>query len=132
MVYDRGMKLTRLPLAMLALALVSLAGCGSDAPNIGSACSGFQCDEGLTCNLNVSGGYCTKTCVTAGSTSECPEGSVCDDSTGLQGIYCLKICQTGTDCDPTQDCNGIAGSNIKACHPKDEPAPDAGMPDAAP
>ena len=51
-------------LGLLAAAVLT---CGSDPPNVGSQCTGTQCDEGLTCNLNVPGGYCTAACNTRGA-----------------------------------------------------------------
>lgn len=40
--------------------------------------------------------YCTKSCATKGSTSECPEESVCDTVAGTAvNVTCVKICKTG-------------------------------------
>lgn len=60
------------------LVLFLLSACGS-APGsgIGATCSVTQKCDGLSCDLSVPGGYCTKFCNTSGSTSECPDGSVC-------------------------------------------------------
>ena len=100
-------------------AVVILASaCGGDPPNVGATCTaGGGCDEGLTCDSSVPGGYCTKACTTSGSTAQCPEESVCDAVAGA-AMNCVKICKTGTDCRPDQDCNGVSGTNIKACKPK--------------
>jgi hypothetical protein len=103
-------------LASICAAAV-LAACG-DPPNVGGTCTASGgCDDGLTCDTAVPGGYCTKACTTPGSTSECPEESVCDAVAGT-AMNCVKICSTKDDCRGDQDCNGIAGSNIKACKPK--------------
>ena len=95
-----------------------IAASGDDPPNVGGTCTAADgCDDGLMCNTTVPGGYCTKSCTTAGSTSECPDDSVCDAITGT-AIACVKICSTKEDCRTDQDCNGITGSNTKACKPK--------------
>ena len=102
----------------LPLLLLFLVACGSDPPNVGGTCTGSGgCDEDLTCDTTVPGGYCTTSCTTSGSTDQCPEASVCDTVAGT-ALTCVKICKTGTDCRPDQDCNGVSSSNIKACKPK--------------
>ncbi|WP_437681518.1 hypothetical protein [Sorangium sp. So ce131] len=57
-------------------------------------------------------------CEEEGADGECEDGAVCgkpDDSAALQ---CLKTCVEQTDCLATEECNGIAGSNLKGCRPK--------------
>lgn len=104
-------------LALLSLVL-ALAGCGDD-PNVAGACTANDgCDDGLTCNTAVAGGYCTTPCTTSGSTDECPDGSVCDTVEGT-ALTCVKVCSTADDCRADLDCNGVSGSNIKACKPKE-------------
>lgn len=102
----------------LVLLLLASASCGGDPPNVGGACAASGgCDEDLQCNTSIPGGYCTTACTTSGSTDECPEESVCDSISGT-GVTCVKICKTSADCRSDQDCNGVSGSNIKACKPK--------------
>jgi hypothetical protein len=102
---------------LLSVAFFALVACGSP-PNTGGACtSADNCDEDLTCDTSVPGGYCTKTCTTSGSTDECPEGSVCDALSGT-AVTCVKICKAAEDCRSDLDCNGVSGSSIKACKPK--------------
>ena len=108
---------TQLRLLACAFAL-ALTACGDDPPNVGGTCTATGgCDEGLQCDTTVPGGYCTKPCTASGSTSECPEESVCDSVAGT-AITCVKICKTADDCRADQDCNGVSGSNLKACKPK--------------
>ena len=104
---------------VLPVVVIFLISCGGDPPpNVGGTCTAAAgCDEGLTCNTTVSGGYCTTSCTTSGSTDQCPDESVCDAISGT-AITCVKICSTKDDCRSDQDCNGISGSNIKACKPK--------------
>lgn len=100
---------------LLSFALLS---CSDPPPNVGGACTASGgCDEGLTCNTTVPGGYCTASCTTSGSTDQCPEESVCDAIAGT-AVTCVKICKTGDDCRADQDCNGVSGTNVKACKPK--------------
>jgi hypothetical protein len=58
-------------------------------------------------------------CDTSGSTEECEEGAVCDTVTD-EDIVCLKQCLEQEDCTDDEECNGVSGTNLKACHPKDE------------
>ena len=102
---------------MLAL-VFSLAACGGDPPNVGGTCTPTSgCDPDLTCNTVVPGGYCTAACSTSGSTDQCPESSICDAVSGT-ALTCVKICKVSTDCRTDLDCNGVSGTNIKACKPK--------------
>lgn len=99
------------------LALLAAAACGGP-PNVAGTCAAnADCDEGLTCDTTVPGGYCTAACTTSGSTDGCPEESICDAISG-SALTCVKICKTADDCRSDLDCNGVSGSNIKACKPK--------------
>ncbi len=105
-------------LALALIVMFAAAACGGDPPNVGGTCTASDgCDEGLTCDTSVPGGYCTTSCATSGSTSECPDESVCDTVAG-PALTCVKICKSSADCRQDQDCNGVSGSNIKACKPK--------------
>jgi hypothetical protein len=98
-------------------ALLLAAGC-SDPPNVGGACTATGgCDEGLTCDVAVPGGYCTAACTTPGVRAECPEGSLCDSVSGT-GMTCTRICTQQTDCRSDLECNGTTGSGAKTCKPK--------------
>lgn len=104
--------------SFLAILVLCASACGSDPPNVGGTCTASGgCDEDLSCDTSVAGGYCTTACTTSGATDQCPEESVCDAVAGT-ALSCVKICTKGTDCRPDQDCNGVSGSNIKACKPK--------------
>jgi hypothetical protein len=105
--------LVLLPTMVLGLGLL-LAGC-SDRPNVGASCTAMEgCDDGLTCELSVAGGYCTRSCTSAGSEDQCPEGSVCDNLSGL-ALTCVRICQLQTDCRPEYECNGTTNASVKVC-----------------
>jgi hypothetical protein len=85
---------------------------------VGASCTPSSgCDDGLTCSTAFMGGYCTRSCPTAGSTNGCPDTSICDDVTGA-GLICLKLCNFENDCRSGTDCNGVTNGNQKACHPK--------------
>lgn len=104
--------------ALSSLFLIAAVACGDDPPNVGAMCtSASGCDAELTCNTTVPGGYCTKACTTSGAKAECPDDSICDSVTG-GGTTCVKTCSSASDCRPDQDCNGVSGSNVKACKPK--------------
>ncbi len=103
---------------ILPLLVILLVSCGGDAPNVGGTCTAMGgCDEDLSCDTSVVGGYCTAACTTSGSTDECPDGSVCDTVSGT-AITCVKICKAAEDCRSDLDCNGVSGTNLKACKPK--------------
>jgi hypothetical protein len=104
-------------LGLMLLLTLFHASC-SDPPNVGSTCTATAgCDQGLTCDIAVPGGYCTKACTTQGSTSECPEGSVCDQFGG-NGLSCARVCGLQSDCRPDMECNGTTGSSVKICKVK--------------
>ncbi len=104
--------------SLLLIVVSAASACGGDPPNVGGTCTASDgCDEGLTCDTTVPGGYCTTPCTTSGSTAQCPEESVCDSVAGA-AVTCVRICKTSEDCRPDQDCNGVSGSNLKACKPK--------------
>jgi hypothetical protein len=57
-------------------------------------------------------------CETPGSEDECVELGVCDRRDDGE-VVCLLRCESQSDCEDDQSCNGVTGaSGIKACHPK--------------
>jgi hypothetical protein len=57
-------------------------------------------------------------CTTSGATDECESGAVCVSNASTTPV-CLKSCTQASECASTEDCNGVSGSNVKACRPKD-------------
>ncbi|MBK9263371.1 MAG: hypothetical protein IPM54_26650 [Polyangiaceae bacterium] len=58
-------------------------------------------------------------CETRGSQDECVDDAICDlKGTDETEPVCLKVCNDASECAATEDCNGVSGSNIKACTPK--------------
>ena len=58
-------------------------------------------------------------CDEPGKTEDvCESGSVCGKQTG-GAVICLKQCADDTGCASTEACNGVEGTNIKACRLKD-------------
>ncbi|MFL5318519.1 MAG: hypothetical protein ACJ790_02610 [Myxococcaceae bacterium] len=91
------------------------AGCGGT--DVGHSCTtNSDCSNGLSCNTNQPGGYCTKGCSVEGSGTECPGGSVCSSQGG--GLLCALVCQGQNDCRAEYECNGVSGSDQKTCRPK--------------
>jgi hypothetical protein len=100
---------------LLPLALLVLAACGGTT--VGRTCTQDKdCDNGQTCYLFVTGGYCSKGCGLEGSTQDCPGGTVCVLASGQ--LYCANTCQSQGDCRAELECNGVTGSAAKACRPK--------------
>lgn len=89
--------MTRLLLAMGVVAFgLGLVGCG------GEAAQGEECgEEGIT-------------------EGECEEGSICGKPDDGEILECLKICDEQADCPSDQECNGVSGSDLKGCRPKDD------------
>jgi len=103
---------------ILILASVLSAGCGGNPPNVGGTCTATGgCDEGLTCNVSIAGGYCTAACTTPGVRAECPDGSWCDVIAGST-TACTRVCNVQQDCRSDLECNGTSGSGVKTCKPK--------------
>ncbi len=76
--------------------LVSVAACSSEGK------VGESCDE-------------------SGKTDgECESGAICGKDTDGSQI-CLHICSEQTECGTDKDCNGVEGSSLKACRPKENP-----------
>lgn len=100
--------------------LVMIAACAGDDPvQIGDTCStNDRCQSsGYACETSVPGGYCSSLCTVRGQQAECPDEAVCDAIGNVTNI-CVRICEDGTDCRSDQTCNGVTGTNIKACKPK--------------
>lgn len=84
---------TRLALALAAVVAVVPVGCGGGA-KVGEPCT------------------------TSGATVECVTGAVCT-SNGAESPRCLTSCTDSSQCAAGEDCNGVEGSSLKACRPKD-------------
>ncbi len=63
------------------------------------------------------GGSVGDPCDSAGSSAECLSDEICDDIYD-GGRYCLFICSDHVDCAGGERCNGVTGSDLKACHPE--------------
>jgi hypothetical protein len=64
------------------------------------------------------GGEIGEDCDTRGSTDECVDGAICDQTSDGKMI-CLASCADASECADSEECNGVSGSNTKACFPKD-------------
>jgi len=59
-----------------------------------------------------------ETCETSGSMDECVDDAVCVQAVSGQEPTCRKVCTDDTQCASSEACNGVEGSNVKACRPK--------------
>lgn len=57
------------------------------------------------------------TCDTSGSKDECVDGAICTQISGGSNV-CRKSCTADTDCESTEQCNGVSGASTKSCQPK--------------
>lgn len=103
----------------LSVLVLFVAACGGEDVLVGDECSQNDACQaaGLACETSVAGGYCTALCTTPGERAECPAEAVCDAIGNVTGA-CVKVCEDATDCRPDQECNGVTGTNLKACKPK--------------
>jgi hypothetical protein len=59
-----------------------------------------------------------ESCDKVGDTDECVDEAICtNESNGSQ--TCRKRCTEDTQCASSEQCNGVSGTNIKSCQPKD-------------
>ena len=66
----------------------------------------FACDGGAQIG---------EPCPSAGETeAACEDGGICGDN-GAGELVCLRLCTDKSECESGEDCNGIAGSNLKGC-----------------
>ncbi|MFZ5471150.1 MAG: hypothetical protein ACOZIN_17145 [Myxococcota bacterium] len=96
----------------VALCLVACGGTSVGRPCAADA----ECDHGQSCVTSIPNGFCTKPCFAEGSTQECPAGTICANHSGA--LRCSPTCQTQGDCRQELECNGVSGSETKACRPK--------------
>lgn len=60
-----------------------------------------------------------ESCDESGKTDgQCESGGVCGKNSA-GALLCLKVCTDQAQCATTEDCNGVEGSSIKGCRPKD-------------
>jgi len=105
--------------ALVVVMLGAALGCSDGSPNVGEECGVNRpvCDEELSCNSSVLGGYCTTACTTAGSNGGCPGGSICDNVASI-GLTCLRICDDQSDCGRSNvTCRSVTDSDRMACKP---------------
>jgi hypothetical protein len=57
-------------------------------------------------------------CEVEGAEGECEEGAVCGKPDDTEAPLCLKVCEDQVDCAADEDCNGVSGTSIKGCRPK--------------
>lgn len=101
-------------LLIASLAVLPLLGCGT---SIGDTCSS-ECGSDLFCRADFPGGFCTKGCTAEGDTASCDGDSVCVAQ--FRSLVCMVRCEEQSDCREGYQCNGITGSNIKACQIQSE------------
>ena len=67
----------------------------------------------------TSEGKVGESCDESGKTDgQCESGGVCGKNSA-GSLLCLKVCTDQAQCSTTEDCNGVEGSSMKGCRPKD-------------
>ncbi|HVK86180.1 MAG TPA: hypothetical protein VM513_18800 [Kofleriaceae bacterium] len=106
---------------LLSVLVLVVAACSGedDEVHIGDECSqNDRCQAaGLACETSAAGGYCTSLCTRLGERAECPAEAVCDALGNVTNV-CVRLCEDAADCRDDQECNGVTGTNLKACKPK--------------
>ncbi|RYZ39551.1 MAG: hypothetical protein EOO71_19680 [Myxococcaceae bacterium] len=96
----------------MALAVLPLMACdGKDAA--GESCSKDTCDVGLTCRLDYPGGFCVQECTQEGAQAGCPADMLCARQS--ESLMCSPVCDSQDDCRDNYACNGVSGTDQKAC-----------------
>ncbi|RKH62700.1 hypothetical protein D7V93_09745 [Corallococcus llansteffanensis] len=100
---------------LASLAVLPLLACdSSDA--VGDSCGEGTCTDNLECRKEFPGGFCAQECEQEGVRGGCPEDTVC--ATQLGTLLCSPVCDSQDDCRDSYACNGISGTDIKACRIK--------------
>ena len=114
------MKKTLLLLLVAGSFSLGLLSCQGNTVGVGCT-SDSECDRGQSCFTNgFPGGYCTKGCTHEGTTTECPNGTICARTSVLSSstLFCGIWCKGDGECRGGQyTCAATAGSEQKACAP---------------
>lgn len=104
--------------ALAALAVLVVSSCGTPI-TVGAVCEkAADCEPGQQCLTSVPAGFCTRGCLTEGSLTECPGGTICTFFGGSRQV-CSTYCTVNADCRVNYECTPVRGSNDKqACAPE--------------
>ena len=131
--YHCGMKRLFL-LVLMSMVFPGVVTCGGDdgpdnGAGVGNRCSENDDCKTKNCYLGPGGGYCTTTCATEGSMSECPEDTVCKPIQG-GARRCLLICGSDSSCGKDEcdnnfcprgsACVSVSNATVRACEPQPE------------
>lgn len=106
--------MTRLMLVMFSVLM--FAGCNGTSAGIPCE-TRDECEAGQDC-FEAPGGFCTRGCSEAGTTRECPVGTVCTTFTGAGAQVCSNTCERNADCRVNFECQLThQGSSVSACRP---------------
>lgn len=102
------------PSAWIILAF-ALAACGG--PTLGNPCqSSADCETGQSCYASYGKLLCSKGCGLAGSTLDCPGGTVCAVHESNQ-LLCGASCKADADCRSGFTCQPAGTAGKLACTP---------------
>jgi hypothetical protein len=100
-------------LLLASIAALPLLACGS---SVGDTCASDGCGSDLMCRGDFPGGFCTTACTQAGEGGGCPDEGLCAEQLGQ--LMCSPRCESTSDCREGYACNGVSGTNLKACQVK--------------
>lgn len=99
---------------LASLVVLPLMACGGDTA--GDSCDEDSCPDEQVCRPEFPGGFCAQSCTQEGVQGGCPEDTVC--ATQLGSLLCSPVCEEQDDCRESYACNGVSGSDVKACQVK--------------
>ncbi|WP_147446544.1 hypothetical protein [Corallococcus sp. CA047B] len=97
---------------VVGLAVLPLMGCGGTGA-AGESCSEEGCDVGLECRQDFPGGFCAQECTQEGAQAGCPADMLCARQS--ESLLCSPVCDSQSDCRDNYSCNGVSGTDQKAC-----------------
>lgn len=85
----------------------------------GDSCSSDgDCDTSLVCEESYPGGYCIAYDCDYTDSSACSEEAQCTYFNDINRSFCLKKCNSNSDCRSDYSCQGISNHKYKVCLPK--------------
>lgn len=102
-------------LLLSGLVAFVLTGCG--VTSVGIPCeTRSDCEPAQECH-KAPGGFCTRGCIEAGQTRDCPAGTICTFF-GKDQLVCSNPCNIDADCRINFECVLTSpGATTSACRP---------------
>ncbi|MBN2693797.1 hypothetical protein JXR93_03960 [bacterium] len=104
---------------LIILMLLTLSFMISCSGETGDSCSSDgDCDTTLVCEESYPGGYCIAYDCDYTDSSACSEEAQCTYFNEINRSFCLKKCNSNSDCRSDYSCQGISNHKYKVCLPE--------------